>query len=123
MDLRTASPYLLAAVVGGSGVLHLASPGFYEALIPPFLGSPRAWVYASGVVELACATALLVPRTREKGALATAALLVAVFPGNVYLAFEPGDIPRWAAVARLPLQVPLVLWALQVWRTARREER
>ena len=120
MDLRKASPYLLAAVIGGSGVLHLVWPDFYERLIPPLLGSPRAWVYGSGVVEIACAAALVVPRTREKGALATAALLVAVFPGNVYLAFEPGDVPRWAAIARLPLQVPLVLWALQVWRTARR---
>jgi uncharacterized membrane protein len=31
---------------------------------------------------------------------------------------EPGAVPRWAAVARLPLQVPLVLWALQVARSA-----
>jgi uncharacterized membrane protein len=117
--LATASPYLLAAVVGGSGILHLVSPGFYERLIPPFLGSPRAWVYGSGVVELVCAAAVVAPRTRAKGALATAGLLVAVFPGNVYLALEPGDVPRWLAVARLPLQVPLVLWALQVWRSAR----
>jgi uncharacterized membrane protein len=119
VDLRKASPYLLAAVVGGSGVLHLVTPGFYERLIPPLLGSPRAWVYGSGVVELACAAALVAPRTRARAGLATAALLVAVFPGNVYLAVEPGDVPRWAAIARLPLQVPLVLWALQVWRSER----
>ena len=118
--LATASPYLLAAVVGGSGVLHFASPESYERLIPPLLGSPRPWVYASGVVELACAAALVVPRTRARGGLATAALLVAVFPGNVYMAIEPGDVPRWLAIARLPLQVPLVLWAVQVWRSARR---
>jgi uncharacterized membrane protein len=31
---------------------------------------------------------------------------------------EPGSVPRWAAVARLPLQVPLLLWALQVARAA-----
>jgi hypothetical protein len=47
---------------------------------------------------------------------AAALLFVAVFPGNVYMALEPGDVPRWAAVARLPLQVPLVLWAVSVWR-------
>jgi uncharacterized membrane protein len=118
--LASASPYLLAALVGGSGVLHLVSPASYERLIPPLLGSPRPWVYGSGVVELACAAAVVAPRTRARGALATAALLVAVFPGNIYLAIEPGDLPRWLAVARLPLQVPLVLWALQVWRSARR---
>ena len=118
--LRTASPYVLAAVVGGSGVLHLVSPESFERLIPPFLGSPRAWVYGSGVVEIACAAGLLTPRTRAVAGLATAGLLVAVFPGNVYMAFEPGEVPRWLAIARLPLQIPLVLWALQVRRTAQR---
>jgi uncharacterized membrane protein len=117
--LTAASPYLLAALVGGSGVLHLVSPESYDRLIPPFLPNPRAWTYGSGVVELACAAAVVTPRTRARGALATAALFVAVFPGNLYLAIEPGDLPRWLALARLPLQVPLVLWALQVRRTAR----
>ena len=64
-------------------------------------------------------TAVVAPRTRARGGLATAALLLAVFPGNVYMAVEPGDTARWLAVARLPLQVPLVLWALQVRRSAR----
>ena len=119
--LRSASPWLLAAVMGGAGVLHFVAPGPYERLIPPFLGAPRPWVYGSGVVELACGAAVAAPATRRKGAWATAALLVAVFPGNVYMAVEPGDVPRWLAVARLPLQVPLVLWAVQVARsTARR---
>ena len=117
--LRSASPYLLVGLIGGSGVLHFLRPEPFETLIPPFLGDPRPWVYGSGVVELACAAAVVNPRTREKGALATALLLVAVFPGNIYMAVEPGSVPRWIAIARLPLQVPLVLWALQVRRDAR----
>ena len=117
--LTRASPYLLAALVGGSGVLHLVSPEGFERLIPPFLGSPRAWVYGSGVVEIACAAGLLHPSSRATAGLATAGLLVAVFPGNVYMAFEPGEVPRWLAIARLPLQVPLVLWALHVARQER----
>lgn len=119
--LRGASPWLLAAFLGGAGVLHLVAPEPYERLIPPLLGAPRAWVYGSGVAEIAVAAAVAVPRTRRRGATAAAALLVAVFPGNVYMAVEPGEVPRWLALARLPLQVPLVLWALQVRRaTARR---
>ena len=117
--LRTASPYLLAGFLVSAGAMHFARPGFYDGLIPPFLGNPRPWVYGSGVVELAVGAAVAVPRTRERAALAAAALFVAVFPGNVYAAFEPGDLPRWATIARLPLQVPLVLWALQVWRRER----
>jgi len=112
--LRTASPYVLAVVLAGAGTLHLVRPEAFDALIPSFLPAPRAWTYASGVAELVCAAAVAVPRTRRRGGLASAALFVAVFPGNLWMAVEPGDVPRWIALARLPLQVPLVLWALQV---------
>lgn len=118
MRLLSASPYALAALLAGAGVLHFVRPEFYDALIPPFLLNPRAWTYASGVAELGCALAVAVPCTRRRGALATAVLFVAVFPANIYSAIEPGDLPRWAALARLPLQIPLVLWALQVARCA-----
>lgn len=116
--LRAASPYLLAGLLLGAGVTHFVRPEFYDGLVPPFLGDPRPWVYGSGVLELAVGAAVAVPRTRERGALAAAVLFVAVFPGNVYAALEPGDLPRWATIARLPLQVPLVLWALQIRRRA-----
>ena len=118
--LRTASPYVLAALLVGAGALHFVTPGSYERLIPPFLPAPRAWIYASGLAEVVCGVLVALPRTRRLGGLAAAGLFVAVFPGNVYLAFEPGDLPRWAAIARLPLQVPLVLWGVQVARDAGR---
>ncbi len=118
--LRTVSPWLLAALLAGAGVTHLLSPEPYDAMVPSFLPAPRAWTYGSGVVELLVGAAVAVPRTRRHGATAAAVLLVAVFPANVQMALEPGGFPRWLAVARLPLQVPLVLWALQVRRAAGR---
>lgn len=118
--LRSASPYLLAALLVGAGASHFGRPELYDALVPPLLpGSTRAWVYGSGVAEAAVGIAVAVPGTRRTGALAAAALFVAVFPGNVYMAIEPGDVPRWIALARLPLQVPLVVWALKVARDRR----
>lgn len=119
MDLRRASPYLLSAVLATTGVLHFAVPKPYDGLIPAWLpGEPRQWVHASGVAELLCAAGLLPTRTRRHAATATALLFVAVFPGNIEMAVNPGDTPRWLAIARLPLQVPLVLWALQVRRAS-----
>ena len=109
-----ASPYVLASLLVTTGTLHLLRPAVFDSLIPPFLGDPRAWTYASGLAELAVAAAVALPRTRRAGGLAAAALFVAVLPGNIYMAFEPGDVPRWIALLRLPLQVPLVLWGLQV---------
>ena len=113
--LRSSSPYLLAALLAIAGATHLVRPGWYDGLVPPLLpGSSRAWTLGSGVAELLVAAAVAAPRTRRGGGLAAAALFVAVFPGNVWMAIEPGGVPRWAALARLPLQVPLVLWGLQV---------
>jgi uncharacterized membrane protein len=50
-------------------------------------------------------------------ALATAAFFVGVFPANVQMAVDRRRRPapqKVAAIARLPLQVPLVLWARSV---------
>ncbi len=112
--LRTLSPYLLTALLAGAGALHLFKPQPYDGIIPSFLPHRRFWTYASGLAELACAAAVAAPRTRARGALVTAGLFVAVFPANVQMAVHPGSVPTLLAYARLPLQVPLVLWALQV---------
>ena len=112
---RTAG--LLAAVFGGSGALHLVRPRTYEWLVPPELGSARAWVLGSGVLEIATAALLAAPRTRRSGGRLAAALLVAFLPAHLHT-FRVVDTPplRAAAVVRLPLQFPLVRAALKVAR-------
>jgi uncharacterized membrane protein len=114
----------LAAVVGGSGILHLVVPRPYERIVPGPLAPWRSELVAvSGVAEIACALLLLLPRTRKLGALATAALFVAVFPANVQMALDGGvadaGFPANSAVLawlRLPLQLPLIWWALSFLR-------
>jgi uncharacterized membrane protein len=41
------------------------------------------------------------------------AVLIAVYPANVYMALEPArfGLPAWALYARLPLQFVLIAWA------------
>lgn len=121
-DLLAAGLAGLLLVAGGT---HLVVPRIYEGLIPRRLGNRRAWVLGSGVVELACGLAVAVPATRRRGALATAALFVAVFPGNVEMARRTSprrghSTLRTALVwGRLPLQAPLVAWALRVASSSR----
>ncbi|HZI98489.1 MAG TPA: hypothetical protein VFD41_13270 [Actinomycetales bacterium] len=118
----------LAIVLAGAGALHFVRPRPYASIVPDALGDPYPWVYASGVAQIACAAALVPVRTRRRGAVATALLFVAVFPANIQMAVDAlssaraSDLYKAVAVVRLPLQVPLVLWAVAVARRARRPE-
>ncbi|HEV7215931.1 MAG TPA: DoxX family protein, partial [Chloroflexota bacterium] len=112
----------LCALLAGSGVLHFAVPAPYRSIVPLPLRSRAAAVVAlSGACELLCAALLLGRRTRRLGALATAALFVAVYPANIQMALDSG-FPRLPfsvnrstiAWLRLPLQLPLILWALRL---------
>lgn len=111
----------LSAVLGGAGILHFAAPNAYEATVPRWLPRRRAIVYASGVAELSCAVGLWISATRRPAALASAGLFIAVFPANVQMAVDgrqgPSRARCWLAYGRLPLQAPLVWWALRVANT------
>ncbi|MFF4715419.1 hypothetical protein ACFY2V_29120 [Streptomyces eurythermus] len=114
------SPLLLAGLLAAAGAAHFAVPRQFDAIVPRSLpGPPRAWTYGSGAVELALAAGIAAPRTRATAARAAAAFFVGVFPANVRMAADWRHRPaplRAAALARLPLQVPLVLWARGVAR-------
>ncbi|NEB03996.1 MauE/DoxX family redox-associated membrane protein [Streptomyces sp. SID13726] len=109
------SPLLLAGLLATAGAAHFAAPRQFDVIVPRALpGKARTWTYASGAVELALAAGLALPRTRRTAALASAAFFVGVFPANVKMAVDWRHRPapqKAAALGRLPLQVPLVLWA------------
>lgn len=116
--------YLMAPAYVVAGTLHFVVPEVYVQIVPPQLPAALALVYLSGVAEIAVGAGLLVPRTRRYAAWGTVALLVAVFPANVYMATsgvvvegvpgggDPSALVRWG---RLPLQGVLILLAL--WYT------
>jgi uncharacterized membrane protein len=111
---------LLVGVLAGIGTLHFVHPKPFDALVPGALGNPRLWTYASGAAELTGAALLALPSTRRFGGWWTAVLFAAVFPGNVKAALDGGmgGVPApldtaAAAWLRLPLQIPLVVWALR----------
>ncbi|MGW3990789.1 DoxX family protein [Streptomyces sp. NPDC004830] len=122
MSRSERSPLLLAGLLATAGIAHFAAPRRFDAIVPGALpGSPRTWTHASGAAELALAAGLALPRTRKAAALATAAFFVGVFPANVKMAADWRHRPareKAAAFGRLPLQVPLVLWARGVARNA-----
>ncbi|MEU5164344.1 hypothetical protein AB0G74_32655 [Streptomyces sp. NPDC020875] len=114
------SALLLAGLMASAGVAHLAAPRQFDSIVPRSLpGSPRAWTTASGVAELTLAAGLALPATRRVSAQATALFLAGVFPANVKMAYDwrhRSTTAKAMAYARLPLQVPLVLWACHAGR-------
>ncbi|SEG77765.1 Uncharacterized membrane protein [Actinacidiphila yanglinensis] len=113
---------LLAGLLATSGTLHFLRPEPFDSIVPATLpGSPRTWTSISGAAELALAAAVALPATRRAGGLLTAGLFAAVFPANVKMAYDWRHRPallKAAAYGRLPVQVPLVMWALKVSRSA-----
>ncbi len=114
----------LAALFAVSGTLHGLRPELFERIVPRGLPGRRGLVYASGAAELLCAVGLMVPRTRRRCGLVSAALLVAIFPANVQMAVDvlrsrrSSSAMKVAAVARLPVQWPLVRAGWRTYRSA-----
>lgn len=104
-----------------AGFLHFVHPAPYLKIMPPYLPWHLPLVYISGAAEMAGGAGLLIPRFRRAAAWGLVALLIAVFPANLYMATDHiqmtvRPLPDWVAWARLPLQGVLIWWVL--WCTA-----
>ncbi len=103
-----------------TGVFHFLRPRVFDPIVPRLLPGPsRFWTYASGLAELILAGLVASPRSRNLGGLLSALFLVAVFPANIRTVRVVRRRPppaRLIALARLPLQVPLIALALRVAR-------
>lgn len=109
----------------GMGILHFVAPKPFDSIVPAELpGSARFYTQASGVAEVATGALLLAPRTRKLGALAAIALYLGVFPANVNMVrlwFKDPAKPlpmRIGAIARLPLQIPMITQAYKIYRNS-----
>jgi uncharacterized membrane protein len=105
-----------------SGVNHFLHPEVYLQIMPPYLPLHRELVYVSGAFEVALGILLLAPKTSRFAAWGLIALLVAVFPANIFMATHPEQYPDlypFLLWLRLPLQGVLVAWAWAYTRARR----
>jgi uncharacterized membrane protein len=114
---------VLAGMFLASGVVHLVRPETFEPIMPQLVPAYREVIYASGVAELPAPRAcLLHPATRRVAGWASLALLLGVYPANVKMAGDAlqGDDQKFkaAALARLPLQLPMLRAALRAARSS-----
>jgi uncharacterized membrane protein len=117
--LRLLGKILFAALFLFTGVSHFTRTEFLLKAMPPYLPYPRELVLISGVFELALALLLLVPRTSKLAAWGLIALLIAVFPANIYM-YQHAELfpfPEIGLLLRLPIQGLLILWAYAYTRS------
>jgi uncharacterized membrane protein len=101
-----------------AGSLHFLIPDQYMKIMPPYIPWHLAMVYISGAAEVAGGVGLLIPQLRRAAAWGLVALLVAVFPANVYMATSAPAF-SWILWARLPLQPVLIWWVLACTKARR----
>ena len=111
--IRMISKCLLTLLMVGAGVMHFINSGFFLKIVPPYLPLHLGLVYLSGVCEIALGIMLLIRGVSGFAAWGIIALLIAVFPANIYLYQHQEIVPATPTVhlLRLLLQGVLILWA------------
>ena len=117
--LRRDAKFLIAGFLA-SGTVHLVKPDIWEPLMPDWVPAHREVILYSGVAEILCAAGMVLPPTRKLAGRARAALLAAVYVGNLKMAVDASRSSspalKAAAYGRLPLQFPMIRAALRAGR-------
>lgn len=109
--LSKISIYIMSLFYINIGVKHFIDPNWFLHIMPPYLMFiGLELVYISGFFEILLGVMLLFKKYRKIAAYGIILLLIAVYPANVYLAFnqeaqELIEISAFkASWLRLPLQ-------------------
>lgn len=98
-----------------SGFAHLFAAEGFLPLMPPIFPEPLNWIYVSGAMELVAA--LLLAMKIQGGPTLAFVTLLAVWPGNWWMAIEATASEDIVMIVisylRLPLQIPLMYFALK----------
>ena len=115
--LKKISYYFFGVFYVIAGALHFVNPDFYMKIMPLYLPFHLALVYLSGLVEILLGIGLIYRPMRQYAAWGIIALLIAVFPANIFLAFNEGAQEAIgtnqleALWIRFPIQLLLIIIA------------
>ena len=120
----TRSALIMASFLLIAGIAHVVVPAKFDDIVPAWLPfGARFWTLISGGAELCIALGLFYPRTRARAAWAALGLFIAVYPANIYMAWDWRDrttSEQLVAYGRLPLQFLLFWWAATIARHAKK---
>ena len=101
------------------GTDHFTNPDFYLSIMPPSFPLHHEAVYISGLFEIIGGVGILIYRFRKIAGWGLFALVIAVYPANIYMAITPSafpDIPIFILYFRLGLQFIFLYWAYTISR-------
>lgn len=106
--------YLMALVYFLAGLNHFRNPKLYLKIIPTYLPHPKLLNVLSGLSEIILAIGLCIPMLSKFCAWGIVALLIAVFPANLFMVANKRagmGLPKIILLLRLPFQIALIIWA------------
>jgi len=111
--LQFISLYAMSFLYVFAGIFHFWKPYFFLSVTPKWVPAPEKVNIIVGIIEISLGILLLFEATRSVAAIGIIALLIAVFPANIYhfqKAKRKGKmvIPT---MIRLPMQLLLIYWA------------
>ena len=101
------------------GIDHFINPEFYLSIMPPAFPLHAEAVYISGFFEILGGISVLIAPLRKIAGCGLVALLICVYPANIYMAITPEAFPEISIELlyfRLPLQFLFIYWAYSVTR-------
>lgn len=113
MNLALIGKIIFAVFFIYAGISHFRVPKFFLSITPKWVPWPDKVNIFVGVVEILLGIALLIPPSQTYAAWGIIALLIAVFPANVYhfqKSLKKGKYV-WPTAIRLPIQALLIYWA------------
>jgi uncharacterized membrane protein len=108
-----------------TGFFHFLMPATFMKLMPPFIPEPLLMIYLSGIFEILGGIGLILSKTKTWAGYGLILLLLAVFPANIYVAWENvqlGGFMNYPVYQwfRVVLQFALIGWVY--WTAGGRDE-
>ena len=119
--IKIGSMYLMSIGLIYIGIDHFIDPDFFLNIMPPYLPWHLELVYISGFFEILLGVLLMFKKYRFYAGWGLILLFIAVYPANIYLAFNEAPqkaleiSPFLASWVRLPIQ--FILIAMAYWYT------
>ena len=117
--VKVISVYVMGIFYIIVGIKHFQDPSWFVQIVPPILPYKYELVYISGFFEVLLGILLMIPKFQSIAAKGLMALLICVYPANIYLAQTNGvalGISPLIAWGRLPFQfvfIGLAYWHLK----------